>query len=244
MGGSRSKTKKQKQEKNFFVRLFRVRAWKLVLVAILLVFVSATLLRFDHIKMVSLRDAVLAADKEADDEKLASSMKELREFVATHIVFNVLDRNGEQEVIFGTGPFYLEESYIRKAEAEIKKAQEIADKQGADTNPNGNIYSKVSDVCDALARRYGWRYPDQRYLNCWTEELAKYPSSGTIDIFEVAQIPSTDLYRHDFSSPIWYPCLSGITILICAILLIWAAIRIIIWFIAKITLFVVDKIDH
>ncbi len=244
MGGSRPKSKAKKQEKNFFVRLFRVRAWKLILVAIILAFVSATLLRFDHIKMVSLRDAVLVADQEANEEALATNMQELREFVATHIVFNLIDHNGQQEVVFGTGPFYLEDSYIRKAESEIKKAQEIADQQGADTNPNGNIYAKVADVCDALARRYGWYYPDQRYLSCWTDELAKYPSSGTIDIFDIAEIPSTDLYRHDFSSPIWYPCLSGITILICAILLIWALIRIILWIIAKIALFVIDKIDH
>lgn len=242
MGGQRKNQKKKKP--NLFVRIFRVRAWKLILIALLMAFVSATLLRFDHIKMVELRDAVLASDKAADDEKLASDMYKLRNFVATHIVFNLVDKNGAQEIIFGTGPFYLKESYTRKAEAEIKKAQEEADRKGSQTNPNGNIYSKVSDVCDALGRRYGWRYPDQRYINCWTTELAKYPSSGSIDIFETANIPSTDLYRYDYSSPIWYPCASGYVILICLILLVWALIRIIIWIISKIALFIIDKIDH
>ena len=243
MGGFRAKGKK-KQKANLFVRIFRIRAWKLILIAIILAFVSATLLRFDHIKMTELRDAVLASDKAADDEQLVEDMQNLREFVATHIVFNVLDKNGAQEIVFGTGPFYLEESYTRKAEAEIKKAQEAADKQGAATNPNGNIYSKVSDICDALGRRYGWRYPDQRYINCWTSELAKFPSSGSIDIFETAEIPSTDLYRYDYSSPIWYPCASGFVILACVILLVWALTRIVIWFIAKIALFVISRIDR
>ena len=243
MGGFRPKSKK-KQKANLFVRIFRVRAWKLILVAILLAFVSATLLRFDHIKMTELRSAVIESDQNADDEKLINDMQALREFVTTHIVFNIIDKNGAQEVVFGTGPFYLEGSYTRKAEAAIKEAQEEADRQGAATNPNGNIYSKVADVCDALGRRYGWYYPDQRYINCWTSELAKYPSSGTIDIFETAEIPSTDLYRFDYSSPVWCPCASGFTILACVILLIWAVIRIIIWFIARIALFIIDKIDH
>ena len=194
MGGFRAKGKK-KQKANLFVRIFRIRAWKLILIAIILAFVSATLLRFDHIKMTELRDAVLASDKAADDEQLIKDMQNLREFVATHIVFNVLDKNG-------------------------------------------------ADICDALGRRYGWRYPDQRYINCWTSELAKFPSSGSIDIFETAEIPSTDLYRYDYSSPIWYPCASGFVILACVILLVWALVRIVIWFIAKIALFVISKIDH
>ena len=67
MGGFRAKGKK-KQKANLFVCIFRIRAWKLILIAIILAFVSATLLRFDHIKMTELRDAVLASDKAADDE--------------------------------------------------------------------------------------------------------------------------------------------------------------------------------
>ena len=111
MGGFRAKGKK-KQKANLFVRIFRIRAWKLILIAIILAFVSATLLRFDHIKMTELRDAVLASDKAADDEQLVEDMQNLREFVATHIVFNVLDKNGAQEIVFGTGPFYLDRKSV------------------------------------------------------------------------------------------------------------------------------------
>ncbi len=242
MGGVRANKKRKKQPKNIFVRIFRVRAWKLILVAILLAFVSATLLRFDHIKMNDLKAAVLEADESGDEEELVAKTNELREFVATHIIFNVIENNGRQEVVFGTGSFFLENTYRRTAEAEIEKARESASRQDGTTNPNGNIYSKVADVCDAKGRRYGWGY-SQPYFDCWTEELAKYPSASTVDVLSQANVPDTSLYRRSYASPIWYPCFSGFVILACIICLVWAAIRIIFWIVARIALFIIDKIE-
>ena len=96
-------------------KFHKVKTWKLLLLLVPLLFVDATLLRVDHIKMTELRDAVLVADENEDDEKTTQALEELRNFVFSNIVINVVDDNGNQRVTFGTGPFYLEHQYIRAA---------------------------------------------------------------------------------------------------------------------------------
>ena len=237
MGG----VSKKKKSKKTLLTIFHINTWKLVLVLILLVFLSATLLRFDHIKMTELREAVLAADEQEDDAKTISALNELHTFTLKHIIFNILEDNGKQSVIFGTGPFYLENLYIRDAKEAIAKQQAEIEKQGTTSkNPNGNIYRQVADICDAQGKRYGWAYPDPRYINCWQDELAKFPSSEELQSQIIAQIPSAELYEYEFASPYWYPCASGFAILACAILVLLILIRIIIWFGYKILIFAAE----
>jgi hypothetical protein len=221
------------------IKIFRVSNWKIALILVLLGFLAATLLRFDHIKMTELREAVLAADAEDDEEKTIAALNELRAFTVSHIVFNTIEENGVQKITFGTGPFYLENMYLKKANEAVAKAQEEIQKNSS--NPNGNIYQKVAEVCDAQGIKYGWRYPDKRYINCWMEEIATYPTEETMDAYGAATLPSTELFRYEFASPIWYPCWSGIVILICVILLIIFIIRFIIWFVIQIALIFVKR---
>ena len=197
-------------------KIFRLKSWKLALILILLGFVAATLLRFDHIRMTELREAVLAADSEGDDEKITQALKDLQGFTIKHIVFNAVEENGSQHIVFGTGPFYLENQYLRRAQEAVKKAQEEIDKNAK--NPYGNVYQKVAAICDAQGIKYGWRYPDKEYINCWINELAAFPAAESMDAYGAANLPSTELFRYDFASPKWYPCGSGIVILICIIL--------------------------
>ena len=70
--------------KQSLTKVFRLSSWKIVLILILLGFLTATLMRFDHIKMTELRDAVMAADAENDDEKIASALSELHDFTTIH----------------------------------------------------------------------------------------------------------------------------------------------------------------
>ena len=212
-------------------KIFRLRSWKLALILILLGFWAATLLRFDHIRMTELRDAVLAADGEDDDAKIAESLKELQSFTIKHIIFNAIEENGGQRIVFGTGPFYLENQYLRKAQEAVKKAQEEIDKKSK--NPNGNVYQKVAEICDAQGKKYGWRYPDKEYINCWINELATFPVTDNMDAYGAANLPSTELFRYEFASPVWYPCGSGIIILLCIILVIALIIRFFIWIFLK-----------
>ena len=236
MGGVRKrKSKKTLREK------FHISSWKLILVLILLGFLAATLLRFDHLKMLELRSEVFAADESGDDARLSDALIALRDFTFSHIVFNIHESNGQQQIVFGTGPFYLENRYLRDAEAIIAEAQATIDESDPDTNPNGNVFAKVSSICDAQGRRYGYSYPDKRYLNCWQTELAKFPASESMETSLDATLPSTETYRYEYASPVWCACPSGIVILIALFIILILFIRLFIWIFESVAIFLINR---
>ncbi|MDR3297914.1 MAG: hypothetical protein LBT19_00835 [Candidatus Nomurabacteria bacterium] len=218
--------------------VFRVRSWKLFLVLVPLLFLTATLLRFGHLGMVELRDKVLVADEGGDDAEIMESLAELQRYTMTHIVVNVVESNGAEMLTFGTGPFYLEHQYAKKAMAELERAENSL--EGAGENPNGNVFKKAAAVCDALGQKYGWGY-SKPYIDCMQSELAKYPGMDEIEDYKRAMIPPTALYRQEFASPIWCVGWAGLAILICLILIVVIFIRFLIWMVLKITLLVIKK---
>lgn len=234
MGGKKSNHLKQTLRK-----FGGVRSWQLLLILIPLTFVTATLLRLDHLKMSSLRRAVLEADAVSDDAAIQESLVRLQDFVFSHVVVNVAENNGTQSIVFGTGPFYLENQYLRAANAAIEAAEaNLAD----DANPNGNIYAAVSAICKPLAIANGWDWNSQGYLDCWTSELAKYPTSDELSSnLLVADIPSTELYRINYASPLWAPSWAGLAILACLIILAVVVVRFLIWCVLKIALLFLKK---
>lgn len=174
MGGKKSNKIRQ------FLRKFKsVRTWQLLVVLIPLAFLAATLLRFEHLRMTELRAAVLEADETGDAEALEESLTKLQEYVFSHMVINVVESNGVQEVTFGTGPFYLEHAYQRAAEAAIQAAEE---KLTDDANPNGDIYQIVSNICRTEGLNSGWN----AYLECWTRELGKFPAADELSSTTIA----------------------------------------------------------
>lgn len=211
----------------------KIKTWQLLVVLIPLLFIDATLLRLDHIRMTELRNAVLAADAAEDDAEVSRTLEELKKFVFSNIVINVEDYNGEQNIAFGTGPFYLEHLYLRDANAALKEAEK---KLTNDANPNGNIYAMASAVCQPQAIQNGWAWNDSRYINCMMAEINKYPSAGEIQDQIVASLPSTELYRREFVSPIWAPSFAGFLLLITAIIIVVIFIRFIIWLILRLSL--------
>lgn len=234
MGGKKSNHVKQALRK-----FGALRSWQLLLILIPLSFVTATLLRLDHLKMSSLRQAVLDADAADDDAALQENLKNLQDFVFSHVVISVTENNGTQSIVFGTGPFYLEYQYLRAANAAIEAAENnLAD----DTNPNGNIYAAVSAICKPLAIANGWAWNSPGYLDCWTSELAKYPTSDELSSnLLVADIPSTELFRHNYASPLWAPSWAGLAILACAIIILVVIVRFFIWCVLRISLFFLGK---
>ena len=212
---------------------FKVKTWQLFLILLPLLFVDATLLRIDHIKMTELRSAVLQADEENDDEKIAQSLEELKDFVFSNIVINVVDENGVQKVTFGTGPFYLEHQYIRAANAALEEAERNFT---SDSNPYGNIYGMASDVCRPLAIANGWAWNDANYINCMMSEIQKYPASDEIQDRIVASLPSTELYRKNYASPVWAPTVTGFMILITLVVIVVIFIRGLVWVVLRLSL--------
>ena len=232
MGG-----KKTNHLKQLLQKFGAVRNWQLLLILIPLLFVTATLLRLDHLRMVELRNAVLEADEYGDEKGINQGMVELQQFVVSHVVVNVVESNGVQEITFGTGPFYLEQQYLRAANAAIAEAEAAAVN---DNNPYGNIYATVSGICRPQAIANGWSWNSPGYLECWTSELAKYPASDNLDT-PMVTIPSTELYRYDFASPIWAPTWSGWAILLCLVILAIILVRLVIWCVLQIALLIAKK---
>ena len=198
----------------------KIRTWQLLVVLIPLLFIDATLLRQDHIRMTELRDAVIKADEEEDDEKIASSLSELRDFVSSHMVINVVDENGAQKVMFGTGPFYLEHQYIRAANKALEEAE--ASMTG-DNNPYGNVYGEAGAICKERALQNGWAWNNPNFINCMLEEINKYPSAA-------------ELHGHNYASPVWAPSLTGFFVLLTVITIVVIFIRFIGWVIIRLSL--------
>ena len=215
------------------IKFHKIKTWQLMIFLIPLVFLDATLLRQDHIRMTELRDAVLAADVAEDDEEVAKALEELKEFVFSNIVINVVDDNGLQKVAFGTGPFYLEHQYIRAANKALEEAENHL---ASDANPNGNIYAMASAVCQPLAIQNGWSWNDANFINCMLTEIQKYPAADEIQDTIIASLPSTELYRKNYASPLWAPTLTGFMILLTLIVIVVIFIRGIVWVILRLSL--------
>ena len=215
-------------------KFHKIKTWQLIVILIPLFFMDATLLRLDHIRMTELRDAVMAADEaEESDEVIAEKLAALKDFVFSNVVINVADDNGNQKIMFGTGPFYLEHTYIRAANKALSEAEaKLAD----DSNPNGNIYGMASETCRAQAIANGWSWDDANYINCMMGEINKYPASDDIQSTIKASLPSTELYRHNYASPILAPTITGLAILVTLIIIVVILIRMIWWVILRLSL--------
>ena len=215
------------------IKFHRLKTWQLLLILVPLFFIDATLLRLDHVRMTELRDAVLAADELEDDEMTMRALDELKEFVFSNIVINVVDDNGAQRVTFGTGPFYLEHMYIRAANKALAEAEAGLK---SDENPNGNIYGLAAETCKAEALANGWSWNSPGYINCMVSEIQKYPAADEIQDTIIASLPSTELYRKNYASPVWAPSLTGFMILVTLVVIVVVFIRGLVWIILRLSL--------
>lgn len=214
--------------------LHSIGTWQYLLILIIMLFISATCLRIDHIRMNDLKAEVLAADEAGDEEKLVTGLNDLRDYTNSHIVINIDDLNGNFEVYFGTGPLYLENQYRKDA----TKVLEEAEKNNGD-NPNGNVFAEAANVCRPQAIAGGWAWNSPQYLNCMTTEIDKHPAAEEIQ--SSVTLPSTELYRYNFASPVWAPTITGFVLLITAFLILIIFVRFIIWAILKITLIIMKN---
>lgn len=215
------------------IKFHKIKTWWLVVLLIPLLFLDATLMRLDHIRMTELRDAVLEADVGEDDALIAERLAELKRFTFSNIVINVVDDNGAQRITFGTGPFYLEHQYIRAANKALAEAES---QLTSDENPNGNVYALAAETCKWQAVENGWTWDNPDYINCMVTEIQKYPAADEIQDRIIASLPSTELYRHNYASPIWAPSLSGFLILITFIIIVVIFIRGLIWIVLRLAL--------
>lgn len=179
--------------------LQRVKTWQLIVILIIIGFVAATFLRLNSIGMDQRRDAVLSADKEGNEEVIINRLYDLQRHVTRHMNTDL-----------GRG-VYLEFSYNR----DLQTWQEG---QYGDANPNGNIYKKAQEVCAPQFRGYSYAY-----LQCTTNELAKYPAAD--DLAKETSRPRQEAYIHAFASPVWSPDFAGWAVLAFGVVLLLIIIR-------------------
>ena len=94
----------------------------------------------------------------------------------------------------------------------------------------------ASEVCRAEAIANGWTWSSPEYINCMVSEIQKYPAANEIEDTIIAALPSTELYRHNYASPIWAPTLSGFMLLITVLIIVVIFIRAIVWVILRLSL--------
>ena len=148
-------------------------------------------------------------------------------------MINVVDDNGEQKVTFGTGPFYLEHMYIRAANRALEEAEK---NMANDGNPNGNIYGKAGEICRPLAIQNGWSWNSAEYINCMMTEIQKYPAADNIQDQITAVLPSTELFRKNYASPVWAPTVTGFVLLATLAIIVVILVRIMVWIMLRLSL--------
>ncbi len=179
--------------------LQRIKTWQLLVLFIIVGFVAATFLRLNNIGMVQRRDAVINADEAGKEQQIIERLSDLQRYVSAHMNTDL-----------GQG-VYLEKSYNRDL-------QEWQTTQYGDANPNGNIYKKAQEVCAPQFSYYSYAY-----LQCTTNELAKYPSAS--DPAKDSSKPRQEAYIHNFSSPVWSPDFAGWTVLACIVIIVMIFVR-------------------
>ncbi|MDR2063522.1 MAG: hypothetical protein LBQ02_01880 [Candidatus Nomurabacteria bacterium] len=194
-----------------------LRTWQLVLILIVLLPVVLSLLRLDNIGMLQRREAVESADESGNEEALKNRLIELQDYVFTHMNAS-------------TGAFYLDKQYERDAAQVLERAGQ--DLVNNDSNPNGNIYKKASEVCDP---QFHVKY-SQAHIACMMRELEKYPSMEEISDTALADLPDTELYRREYVSPFFTFGVTGATIALTAILAVVIITRFLIYLSLRIML--------
>lgn len=172
--------------RHMYRQVQRVKTWQLFIVLVLSGFVAASFLRLNNVGMDQRREAVIQADEAARDDDIYSRMLDLQHYVSRHMNTS-------------TGQFYLEEQYNRDKQAAIEAAVD-------DTNPNGNINAQAEAVCRPRFSSYS-----SAYLQCFLDEISKYPSAPNPD--NDIDLPNPALYRHSFAAPLWSPDFAGFSVL-------------------------------
>jgi hypothetical protein len=190
----------KRQVKKSIKRLQRIKTWQLLVVLLLVGFITATFLRLNNIGMIQRREAVLTADKAGNTSDMINRLYDLQRYSASHM-------NAD------SGVFYLEQQYRRDVQKIVDAAKNVG-------NPNGNVNVKADAICKPQYTAWS-----PAYVQCFADELAKFPPSP--DPVQNVTLPSTDLYRQSFASPLWSSDFAGWSVLICVLIIIVIAGRLI-----------------
>ncbi len=180
----------KRQIKRSIKQLQGIQTWKLVILLILMLFITATFLRINNTGMIARRQAIAAADKTGNIDDITGRVYALQRFSSAHMNAS-------------TGVFYLQEQYNRDAQQAIERAASAS-------TENARINAEAEAICKPQFS--GW---SSAYMQCFLNELSKRPGSETLP---EPELPNPALYRYSFVSPRWSPDFAGFSLLISAIL--------------------------
>ncbi len=164
-----------------WTRLRRIKPWYFLALAVISALTCTFALRDNNLRMVELREAVYAADKDNGDVEAA--LRALREHVYAHM---------NTDLAAGTNvrpPIQLKYTYERL----------MASSNASATAGNSDIYNQAQQYCEtAIPSGFSGSYR----LSC-IQAFVKERSLGQSE-----PIPK-NLYQFDFVSPKWSPDLAG-----------------------------------
>jgi hypothetical protein len=187
------KTKRRHGPRQWLKWLRHAKIWQLALLFILFIFISATFLRLNNLGMVSLRDKVESADKSGSSSLLKQHLTDLQHYASTHM-------NAYPGVI------YLQESYNRDYASALAAAAN-------ERNPNSNVYQQASITCRDRFQGGTASFRND-YVACVAAAVSNLPSEQQ----QKAHLPSPELYRYSFSSPLISFDVAGLSVMTTFIL--------------------------
>ena len=112
-----------------------------------------------------------------------------------------LQRYSTTHMNASSGVIYLQHQYERDSQAAIQRAS-------AASSENARVHAQAEAVCHP--QYSGW--------------LSKYPTS---DKLKDPELPNTELYRHEYTSPLWTPDFAGWSIVLAVVILVVIVLRLI-----------------
>ena len=188
-----------------WTRLRHIRPWYFLVIALISTAVCIFALRANNEHMVTLRNAVYAADKNNTD--VNGALKNLQSYVTSHM--NTDLSSGPNSVY---PPIQLKYTYER-----LVQAQEQA-------KTNDQLYTDAQHYCE---KQDSVDFSGHNRVPCIEQYVQSHGGTQT----PATNIPDS-LYKFDFVSPAWSPDLAGWSMLVAAIswLLLIAALIVDRWF--------------
>jgi hypothetical protein len=184
-------------------RIAGIKTWQLLVLLLVMLFVSATLLRLNNLGMIEKREAVIQADKKLDDAAVQKALVDLQRYVSSHM--NTSLNKG----------VYRENAYNRDRDAALEAASNAS-------NPNSAAYQQASIECRSRFRG-GVESFRNDYVQCVLERVSAMGAGQ--DPASSIHLPKADLYRYDFVSPLWTPDAAGFAVLFTLLIALLLAIR-------------------
>lgn len=177
-------------------RVQLLKTWQLIVLLLLGILLSATFLRLNNLEMVERRSAVIAADEKGDKTAIHTSVVDLQRYVSRHMNTNL-----------GNG-FYLAKTYERDRDAALASANQS-------TNPNSSVYQQASIEC--RDRFQGGRDSFRNdYVQCVVDRVSALSPQTNAET--ALNLPRADVYKINFSSPLWTADLAGLSVAFCLLI--------------------------